>query len=59
MITYADTLEGVTPEQLTGFFAGWPDPPSPAALLRLLQRSDYRGIAFETATNRVVDISRR
>lgn len=41
MIAYMDSLEGITAEQLTGFFVGWPNPPSPEAHLRMLQGS-YR-----------------
>jgi ribosomal protein S18 acetylase RimI-like enzyme len=39
MITYTDSLAGVGPEQLAGFFVGWPNPPSPATHLRILQGS--------------------
>ncbi|PTA69451.1 GNAT family N-acetyltransferase [Deinococcus arcticus] len=35
------TLKGITPAQLTGFFVGWPNPPSPETLYRLLAGS-YR-----------------
>ena len=41
MIVYTDSIEDVTAVQLTGgFFAGWPQPPSPANHVRLLQHSD-------------------
>lgn len=40
MITYTDSLENITIEQLSGgFFVGWPNPPAPQAHLRLLQGS--------------------
>lgn len=45
-ITYTDSLNGVTAEHLTGgFFAGWPNPPSPATHLRILQGSSAIGLA--------------
>ena len=34
MIRYAKSTDGVTPEQLGGFFEGWPSPPSPGTHLR-------------------------
>jgi GNAT superfamily N-acetyltransferase len=40
---YTDSLDGVTPAALRGFFVGWPDPPSPETHLRLL-RSSYAAI---------------
>ena len=40
MIQYTDSLDGVTREHLQGgFFAGWPDPPSPATHYRILANS--------------------
>jgi ribosomal protein S18 acetylase RimI-like enzyme len=40
MITYTDSLKNVTSENLTsGFFAGWPHPPSPATHYRILASS--------------------
>ena len=40
MITYTDSLSGVTVEQLRGgFFVGWPDPPSPETHYRILANS--------------------
>ena len=27
MIEYTESLDGITPENLAGFFADWPDPP--------------------------------
>ena len=38
-IQFQTTLEGVTPAQLGGFFKGWPSPPAPATLWRILDRS--------------------
>ncbi len=40
MITYIDSLENITVNQLKGnFFVGWPNPPSPETHLRLLKGS--------------------
>lgn len=39
MIRYSDSLENIRPEQLEGFFVGWPNPPSPETHFRLLQGS--------------------
>ena len=40
MIKYVDSLAGITPDMLHGFFAGWPNPPSPETHLEILKRSD-------------------
>ena len=40
MITYTDSLAGVTSEHLQGgFFVGWPNPPSPQTHYRILANS--------------------
>jgi ribosomal protein S18 acetylase RimI-like enzyme len=39
MINYTDKIEDIEPEQLTGFFAGWPNPPSSTKHLKILQNS--------------------
>lgn len=41
MITYTDYLAGVKAGQLAGVFEGWPSPPSPEALLRILRGSSH------------------
>jgi GNAT superfamily N-acetyltransferase len=46
LITYTDSLEGVTVEQLQGgFFVGWPNPPAPADHYRILAGSSAIGLA--------------
>src|SRR5438552_1829034 len=57
MIEYRDTVDGVTPESLTGFFVGWPNPPSPAAHLRLLAGSDHVVVAIVSEPGQVVDLA--
>jgi ribosomal protein S18 acetylase RimI-like enzyme len=47
MIIYRDTTEGISPDSLHGFFAGWPNPPSPAVHLALLRGSDRIVLAIE------------
>ena len=39
-ITFQESLTGITSDMLRGFFAGWPNPPTPETHLRLLQGSD-------------------
>ena len=39
MIWYSETADGIEPDDLDGFFVGWPNPPSPEAHLRLLRGS--------------------
>ncbi len=54
MIEYTDSLAGIKPHHLHGFFVGWWKPPSPAKHLRLLQGSDYVVLALEVETGQVV-----
>ncbi|MEX0674152.1 MAG: GNAT family N-acetyltransferase [Gaiellaceae bacterium] len=59
MIEYADSLDGVEPRHLEGFFVGWPHPPSPERHLELLRgsaavvlaRDGERVVGFVTATS--------
>lgn len=54
MIRYDDSLEDISADDLTGFFAGWPDPPSPEAHLRLLRGSGRVVLAIDDSTGHVV-----
>jgi len=54
MISYTDSAAGITPEDLRGFFEGWPDPPSPETHLRLLADSDEVMLALDDETGHVV-----
>ena len=54
MIDYTDSLAGIDPRHLDGFFVGWPHPPSPETHLRLLAGSDYVVLAFDVETGRVI-----
>ncbi|HEY69210.1 MAG TPA: GNAT family N-acetyltransferase [Anaerolineae bacterium] len=53
-MAYRHTLEGISPDQLKGFFVGWPNPPSKEAHYRLLEHSDAIVIAVEERSERVV-----
>lgn len=53
MIEYRHTLENIEPAWLEGpFFVGWPNPPSPATHLRILEAADERVVAV--SENQVV-----
>jgi len=54
MINYTFTTRGISPEQLKGFFDGWPNAPSPETHLRLLRNSDEIVLAIDQETKRVV-----
>jgi ribosomal protein S18 acetylase RimI-like enzyme len=54
MIIYTDTVAGITPAQLHGFFVGWPNPPSPQTHVRLLQGSDHIVLAIDEGSGTVV-----
>jgi ribosomal protein S18 acetylase RimI-like enzyme len=46
MITYAESVAGVTAEQLSGFFVGWTSPPAAAQHLELLSGSSHVVLAL-------------
>jgi ribosomal protein S18 acetylase RimI-like enzyme len=54
MIVYSDTAETLAAQQLTGFFVGWPNPPTSETHLRLLQKSHAVVIALDEATGQAV-----
>ncbi len=54
MITYRETTEGITSDQLKGFFQGWPNPPTPETHLQILRGSAEVVLAVEEETGRVV-----
>lgn len=54
MISYRDTLTDVTPDMLRGFFAGWPDPPSPERHLDILSGSSLAVLAHDDNLKRIV-----
>lgn len=54
MIEYLNSVEGISPIALTGFFVGWPNPPSPEAHLKILNGSSAIVLARDTETGQVV-----
>jgi len=54
MIEYVDTVEGITPGRLEGFFVGWPKAPSPETHLRILKGSAGVVLAVDSKDDRVV-----
>lgn len=54
MIEFTTSIEGVTPSQLKGFFAGWARSPSPEMHLRALQGSDELILAMDDETGEIV-----
>src|SRR5689334_15924281 len=54
MISYLDSIDGITAEQLQGFFVGWPNPPSPATHLRILAGSYAVQLARDGASGAIV-----
>lgn len=54
MITYVSSAEHIKPSQLTGFFVGWPNPPSPETHLEILRRAFHVELAVDDETGQVV-----
>lgn len=54
MIVYRDSVERITPDQLRGFFVGWPKPPSPETHLKILKNSDHIVLAIDDEGGNVV-----
>jgi ribosomal protein S18 acetylase RimI-like enzyme len=53
-ISYRYSAEGIKPQQLEGFFEGWPSPPAPETHLRVLRESDEVVLAWDDKACRVV-----
>lgn len=45
-ITYQETTDGIGPNDLQGFFVGWPNPPSPEGHMKILEGSDLLVLAI-------------
>jgi len=54
VIRYTESIEGVGPGDLEGFFEGWPNPPSPERHLEILRRSHAVVLAVDDETERIV-----
>ncbi|WP_337035297.1 N-acetyltransferase [Paenibacillus illinoisensis] len=54
-ISYRSNLDGIAVEQLSEhFFDGWPNPPSKATFLRLLEQSYAAELAVDDETGKVI-----
>lgn len=54
MIKYTTSLEKINPEQLNGFFVGWPNPPKSETHLQILQNSYKVILAVDDEKDQVV-----
>lgn len=54
MIVYDTDLEDVRPEDLEGYFVGWPAPPTRERHLALLRGSEHAILAREADSGRIV-----
>jgi hypothetical protein len=54
MIIYSDNIENINPDMLKGFFEGWKKFPSPERHFEILKNSDYKFIAIEDGSKKVV-----
>lgn len=54
MIQYRTDLTSITPSQLSGFFEGWPRPPSPEKHLEVLRGSTHCVLAYDAQSDVVV-----
>ncbi len=53
-ILYLESTIGIIPSQLTGFFVGWPNPPSAEKLLHILEGSAHCVLAYDGSVQRTV-----
>jgi ribosomal protein S18 acetylase RimI-like enzyme len=53
-VRYTASLRGITADHLSGFFVGWPQPPSPETHLRILAGSDHVLLAIDDASGQVI-----
>ena len=53
-IQYIDSAANLLPNQLPGFFVGWPNPPSLEMHLALLRQSDYVLLALDPESDTIV-----
>lgn len=47
VITFRNTMEGVGPDRLDGFFDGWPQPPDARRRLEILNAADHVVLACD------------
>ena len=53
-ITYTESLNTFTADRMHGFFVGWPNPPSPQKLFKILANSSHIILAVDADTDHVV-----
>jgi len=53
-LVFTDSLEGVTAEDLEGFFEGWPNPPTPEVHLSVLHGSTHVWLARDADDGQVI-----
>ena len=54
MIKYTSSTHGLTPDNLRGFFVGWPKPPSTETFLKILEQSYEIVLAIDDTTDHVI-----
>ncbi len=54
MIRYLNAADGIRPDQLEGFFEGWPSPPTPETHLIIMQGSYRAVLALDEDSDAVV-----
>jgi len=52
--TITTNIDDILPEQLSGFFVGWSNPPSTQSHLQILNNSEYVVLAIDNATNAII-----
>ncbi|TCZ80257.1 GNAT family N-acetyltransferase [Paenibacillus albiflavus] len=54
-MVYLDSLDQITEDQLdSGFFDGWPNPPSVRNFYKILENSSYIQLALDVESNKVI-----
>ena len=53
-IEYFDNLDGIDPDQIEGFFVGWPKPPSSLTHINILKQSSLFIVAVDIEKGRQV-----
>jgi ribosomal protein S18 acetylase RimI-like enzyme len=54
MLSYVDSIDGITPRMLHGFFSGWKRPLSPETHLTILRNSEHIVLVVDHETGQVV-----
>ncbi|MCX6971070.1 MAG: GNAT family N-acetyltransferase [Verrucomicrobia bacterium] len=54
MIEYRHNLEGITDDALSGFFVGWPSPPSVSKFREILEKSYAVVLAWDSERSEVI-----